>query len=77
MKIAFVSPAIRLGGVDMFCLTLGESLIHCGHDITYIESAFIGDWSHWFQERGHNVLSYSFHPWKSAYKHAKSFIEIL
>lgn len=77
MKIAFVCPAIRLGGVDMVTLRLGESFLCYGHQVTFIETAFCGDRSNWFRERGHAVISRPLSPLKTAYSHAMSFVPLL
>jgi glycosyltransferase involved in cell wall biosynthesis len=77
MKIAFVCPAIRLGGVDSVTLSLGENFKNIGHDITYVETAFVGEWSDMFKRIGHKVISSPLYPYKSTYRHAMSFINLL
>jgi glycosyltransferase involved in cell wall biosynthesis len=77
MNIIFVSPAIRMGGVDTAILRIGQFLISRQHEVSYLETLFKGEWSDWFTTKGFNVVTKKLAYYTSSKDHAMSLLKTL
>jgi glycosyltransferase involved in cell wall biosynthesis len=77
MKILFVSPAIRMGGVDTAILRIGQFLMARQHEVSYLETLFKGEWSNWFATKGFNVVTKKLAYHTSSKHHAMSLLNTL
>lgn len=70
MRIALVTYALQLGGVETFLHNLGEQLRAWGHDIHFVETEQCGVWSEMTREFGFEVVSVVRRPMATRVKHA-------
>lgn len=56
MRIALVTYALQVGGVETFLRLLGEYFSDCGYDITFLETFEKGRWSESFVVQGFKVV---------------------
>lgn len=77
MRIALVTYALEIGGVETFLKLLAEYFIEKGHDVDFIETLRKGRWSQVFQEEGYRVIQILSSPLHSRIHHAKRIAKIL
>lgn len=71
MKIAIVTYALEVGGVEIFIKKLAKYLMQNGNEVTIIETHKKGRWSDAFSEEGFHVVQLLSKPLRSSIYHAK------
>lgn len=70
MKIALVTYALEIGGVESVLLSLAEYFKSHNHVVDFIETSSKGLWSNEFTKKGYNVHSIIINPFESRIQHA-------
>ncbi|MCM0081375.1 glycosyltransferase family 4 protein [Geomonas sp. Red32] len=70
MKIALVTYALQIGGVETFLRRLARYYRAKGHDVCFLETTEKGRWSDSFQQDGFRVERILPNPWRSRREHA-------
>lgn len=69
MKIALVTYALEIGGVESVLLSLAEYFSAQGDQVEFVETSSKGLWSDEFRRRGYNVYSVVINPFESRFHH--------
>ena len=77
MRVALVTYALQVGGIETFLRLLGRYLIDRGHDVTFIESWAKGQWSECFSTGGYKVIQILGNPLGSRLRHARRIADQL
>jgi glycosyltransferase involved in cell wall biosynthesis len=77
MRIALVTYALEIGGVETFLRSLADTWKRQGHEVHFVETRSIGRWSSDFIQRGHSVHRVLPHPWQSQMRHSKVIAGLL
>lgn len=71
MKIALVTYALQVGGIESVLLSLAEHFTSKGHDVTFVETSSKGAWSDEFAHKGYEVQSIIIGPFETRLQHVK------
>ena len=77
MKIALVTYAIQMGGVETFLLRLGTYLQKAGHEVVLVETEERGVWADAFENSGLKVVDVLPEPLRSRRRHAIRIADVL
>lgn len=77
MRIALVTYALQIGGVETFLKLLAKYFIEKGHDVDFFETLTKGKWSQVFRDEGYKVIQILSLPLHSRIHHAKRIAKIL
>lgn len=77
MRIALVTYALQIGGVETFLRVLATFLINKGHKVDFVETQSAGLWSKYFSEQGYNVNRILANPLRSRFHHAIRIARVL
>jgi glycosyltransferase involved in cell wall biosynthesis len=77
MRIALVTYALQIGGIETFLKLLAKYFIEKGHDVDFIETLTKGKWSRSFEDNGNTVIRILPSPIRSALWHAQKIAEVL
>ena len=77
MKIAIVTYALRVGGVEAVIRFLAKGFLQAGHHVEIIESLAKGDWHDAFEEEGLSVCTLAPRRWHSAVTHSRALARML
>jgi glycosyltransferase involved in cell wall biosynthesis len=77
MRIALVTYALQIGGVETFLKLLAKYFIEKGHEVDFIETLEKGKWSRVFSDEGYKVIQVLSSPLHSRIHHAKQIAKIL
>jgi glycosyltransferase involved in cell wall biosynthesis len=77
VRIALVTYALQVGGVETLLMGLGRSLEHAGNEIVFVETLTKGQWSGWFEAEGFRIFRVVPRPWRSRVHHARRVAEAL
>src|ERR1700681_2683671 len=72
MKVAIVTYALQVGGIETFIRLLADYFKEQGHDVTIIETYAEGRWSKSFSESGYRVKQLLAESYHSPFCHAKN-----
>jgi glycosyltransferase involved in cell wall biosynthesis len=71
MRIALVTYALQIGGIETFLRLLAYYFQGNGHDVTFIETLARGRWSELFSQKGYRIIQILPSPFHSTYGHVK------
>lgn len=71
MKIALVTYALEIGGVESVLMSLAEFFVSNGHCVDFIETSSKGKWSDEFSSKGYNVKTIIINPFESRISHVR------
>jgi glycosyltransferase involved in cell wall biosynthesis len=77
MRIALVTYAIQIGGIETFLKLLAKYFIEKGHNVDFVETLTKGKWSQVFRDEGYKVIQILSSPLHSRIHHAKRIAKIL
>jgi glycosyltransferase involved in cell wall biosynthesis len=77
MRIALVTYALQVGGVETFLRLLGRYFSDLGHTVTFLETLEKGQWSASFVVDGFKVMRILPAPFKSKVAHSKNIATFL
>jgi len=77
MKIALVTYAINIGGVETFLRQLADCFIERQHEVTFIETRSRGIAAGWFEEKGYKVKQVTGAWYGSRVRHARQIVDEL
>jgi glycosyltransferase involved in cell wall biosynthesis len=77
MRIALVTYALEIGGVETFLKLLADFFASAGHEPIFVETQAIGRWSTFFTSEGYKVIQVLPKPLFSRYHHVKRIRRIL
>ena len=73
MKIALVTYALQVGGIETFLKLMVDYFREKGHNVDIIETQAVGHWSNSFSEQRYNVLRVLSNPLQSRVHQAQVF----
>lgn len=76
-RIALVTYALQVGGVETFLRHLADYFIHQGHEVSIIETFAKGQWSQAFTDAGYDVIRIIPNPLCPRIYHSKLIAETL
>jgi glycosyltransferase involved in cell wall biosynthesis len=71
MKIALVTYALHIGGVESVLVSLADYFKNKGYEIEFIETSSKGEWSDEIKSRGYKVKTILINPLESRLNHSK------
>jgi len=71
MRVALVTYALQIGGIETFLRLLANYFQGNGHDVTFIETLAKGRWSECFSRDGYKVVQILGNPLGSRLRHAR------
>lgn len=77
MRIALVTYALQVGGVETLLMGLARDLTRSGNEVVIVETVAEGQWSQWFEDEGLRVLRVLAKPWRSRVHHARRVVQAL
>jgi glycosyltransferase involved in cell wall biosynthesis len=77
MRVALVTYALQIGGVETFLRLLADFFIAAGHEVSFAETQRIGRWCPCFKSEGYKVIEVLPKPLFSRYHHARRIAKIL
>lgn len=77
MKVALVTYALQVGGIETFLKRLATGLQKAGHTVTVMETESRGVWASEFESAGLTVTDILAHPSQSRLSHARRMAEAL
>ncbi len=77
MRIAIVTYALQVGGVETFIKLLADYFQAQGHEVDIIETVTKGRWSETFEAAGYSVITLLPNNYRSRIHHAKKIAQVL
>jgi len=77
MRIALVTYALQIGGIETFLRLLARYFINEGHEVSFIETWTRGKWSKFFSEEGYSVVQILGNSLESRFRHARRIADQL
>ena len=71
LKVALVTYALEIGGVESFLMSLAEFFVSHGHNVDFVETFSKGEWSDEFSGKGYSVQTIIINPFESRISHVK------